>query len=130
MPAEIRQFFEQYREAFNRLDGDAVARLYSIPSGIAHEQRYTHWPAFEAVRNNMIALCARYRTHGFQSARFEPESFLALGDSYAVADIAWQIDRLGGQEAWKFRTGYNLMRTSEGWRILLCTAYEEKRLNA
>jgi hypothetical protein len=130
VPAEIRQFFEQYRDAFNRLDGDAVARLYAIPSGIAHDKGYTHWPAFEPVRDNMVALCQLYRSNGFESARFEPGAFVPMGDRFALADVAWRVDRHGGQEPWEFRTSYNLMKTDDGWRILLCTAYEEKRLNA
>jgi hypothetical protein len=32
MPLEIRQFFERYRDAFNALDGEAVATLYAVPS--------------------------------------------------------------------------------------------------
>lgn len=130
MPAEIRRFFEGYRDAFNRFDGDAVARFYAVPCGIADDKGYTHWPAFESVRDNMVALCELYRSNGFKYARFQPASFLALGEKFAVADIAWHIDRLAQREPWEFHTTYNLMKTDEGWRILLCTAYQEKRLNA
>ena len=130
MTADVREFFEQYRAAFNRLDGEAVARLYAVPSGIASDQGYTHWPAFESIRDNMTALCDLYRSNGFESASFEPASFLAQGDNYAVADLAWRIERTNGQPPWEFHTTYNLARTIEGWRILLCTAYQEKRLDA
>lgn len=35
MSGEIRAFLSQCRDAFNRLDGEAVTRLYAAPSGIA-----------------------------------------------------------------------------------------------
>ena len=130
MTADIREFFEQYSAAFNRLDGEAVARLYALPSGIASDKGYTHWPSFEPVRNNMLALCELYRANGFSSAKFEEASFLAQGENYAVVDLSWQIDRINGQAPWQFNTTYNLIRTTEGWRVMLCTAYEEKRLDA
>ncbi len=130
MTSDVREFFEQYRAAFNRLDGEAVARLYAVPSGIVDDRGYTHWPSLEPVRDNMVALCELYRSNGFLSARFEPASFLAQGDNFAVADLAWHVDRTDGQAPWRFHTGYNLMRTGAGWRILLCTAYEETRLDA
>jgi hypothetical protein len=130
MPAEIRAFFEQYRRAFDCLDGDAVARLFAVPSGIASDSGYTHWPAFEPIRENMVALCTLYRENGFVSATFEPVTFISQGEDFAVADISWNIERSGRQEPWRFNTTYNLMRTSEGWRVLLCTAYSEKKLNA
>ena len=101
MPAEIRAFFEHYREAFDRLDGEAVARLYAIPSGIASDGGYTHWPTFEPIHANMVALCALYRENGYVAATFEPVSFLAQGDNYAIADISWFIERSGQCEPWR-----------------------------
>lgn len=130
MPTEIRTFFEQYREAFDRLDGDAVARLYAVPSGIASDSGYTHWSSFEPIRQNMAALCELYRKNDYASAAFDPVAFLGQGENYAVADILWNIERSGQREPWRFNTTYNLMRTAEGWRVLLCTAYSERKLNA
>ena len=130
MPAEIRAFFEHYREAFDRLDGEAVARLYAVPSGIASDSGYTHWATFEPIRANMVALCTLYRENGYASATFDPVAFLAQGENHAVVDLLWSIERSGKLEPWRFKTTYNLMRTAVGWRVLLCTAYDEKKLNA
>jgi len=130
MPAAIREFFEQYRDAFNRLDGEALARLYAVPSGIASDTGYTHWATFEPIRDNMVALCRQYQLNGYLRAQFETGAFLAQGDDFAVADLAWCIERVDGQEGWRFNTTYNLMRTDEGWRVLLCTAYSERKLPA
>lgn len=128
MPAAIRAFFEQYRDAFNRLDGEAVAGLYAVPSGLASDRGYTHWSAIEPIRNNMVALCRQYRDNGYARAQFEAGTFLPQGDDFAVADLAWRIERVDDQEPWCFNATYNLMRTSEGWRVLLCTAYSERKL--
>lgn len=130
MTADIREFFERYRAAFNRLDGEAVARLYAVPSGIASDKGYTHWPSFEPVRDNMVALCELYRANGFSAATFETASFLAQGENNAIADLSWRVDRVNGEAPWQFNTTYNLIRTAEGWRVLLCTAYQERRLDA
>ena len=54
---------------------------------------------------------------------------LLQGSDFAVADVEWTIERQRNLEPWRFRTTYNLRRTEGGWRVLLCTAYEEKRLN-
>ena len=129
MPDEIRAFFDRYREAFDRLDGEAVAHLYAVPSGIASDDGYTHWATFETVRTNMVALCELYRENGYACSTFEPVAFLAQGENYAVVDIAWNIERSGQRDPWRFNTTYNLMRTAVGWRVLLCTAYSETKLN-
>lgn len=129
MPADIQQFFERYRAAFDSLDGEAIASLYAVPSGIAQERRYTHWQAFEPIRDNMVALCALYRERGYAGAEFEPGAFLRQGDDHAVADLRWQIKWSTGAAPWQFNTTYNLVRTEQGWRVLLCTAYSEAQLH-
>jgi uncharacterized NTF2-like protein DUF6841 len=130
MPHEIRRFFEQYCDAFNQLDGEAVAKLYAVPSGIAQDAKYEHWPSFEPIKKNMIALCDLYRERGYESASFEPGMFLQQGEDFAVADVRWHIRWRATQEPWRFNTTYNLVRTKEGWRVLLCTAYSESKLFA
>ncbi len=128
MPSDIRAFFESYRDAFNALDGQAVAALYAEPSGIAQDAIYTHWNSRESVTQNMVALCKLYREKGFIQAEFEPGQFIEQGTHHAVADIHWRIDWSKGQEPWRFNTTYNLQRTAQGWRVLLCTAYSESTL--
>ena len=53
MPHEIRDFFESYRDAFNALDGIAVAAFYAEPSGIAQDGLYTHWPRKDNLRQRL-----------------------------------------------------------------------------
>ena len=128
MPREISEFFERYRDAFNALDGNAVAEFYAEPSGIAQNGVYTHWPQRQPVMENMNALCKLYRDRGFVRAGFEPHQFIAQGADYAVADVQWRIDWNNGQAPWTFKTTYNLVRTAQGWKVLLCTAYAEAAL--
>ena len=130
MPRDVTSFFEQYRDAFNRLDGDAIAKLFCVPSGIVSDRGLTAWQSRESIAENMVALCALYRANGYKQAHFEPNHFMSQGTDFAVADVAWTIEREAGAEPWHFHTTYNLRRTAEGWRVVLCTAYEEKRLNA
>jgi hypothetical protein len=76
----------------------------------------------------MVALCQLYRERGYRSAMFDIENFLAQGEDFAVADLRWRIEWSAGREPWQFNTTYNLVRTEDGWRVLLCTAYSESRL--
>ncbi len=129
LPPDIQQFFEAYARAFNALDGEAVARLYALPSAIVDAQSHTHWPTFEPIRDNMVALCRLYRDDGFVRTQFEPTAFIAQGERFAVADVRWTIERGGGRAPSVFNTTYNLTRVSGDWRALLCTAYSEPRLS-
>ena len=76
----------------------------------------------------MVQLCEQYRKGGYRAARYEPAAFILQGERAAVVDVAWHVDRAPGDEPWRFHTTYNLVRAEAGWRVLLCTAYEEKPL--
>ena len=130
MPRDLMSFLEQYRDAFDRLDGHAVAALYCVPSALADQRGLISWNSREPIIENMTALCRLYEDNGYKAARFVLGQYLLQGSDFAVADVEWTIERQGNLEPWRFRTTYNLRRTEDGWRVLLCTAYEEKRLNA
>ncbi len=128
---ETQSFFDDYREAFNRLDGHAVADMWHCSSGIAdsHTQnqcgRLTWWPADAPMRANHVALCDLYRRSGYAQANFEIKQHVPMGPNHAYALLSWQLFRKDGSLLQAFHTGYNLMRTQDGPKVLLAVAYQE-----
>jgi len=127
---ETHAFFSRYRDAFNALDGDAVADLWHAGgSGIADSQggcgRLTWWPHDVPMRANHHALCAHYRQAGYASASFNIDQCVPLGPDHAFARLQWTLRRADGSLLQRFGTGYQLLRTAQGPRVLLCTAYQE-----
>lgn len=128
---EVEIFFESYRDAFNRLDGDAVASLWHSSSGITHLNRGGHaaevtwWGSDAPMRDNMKKLCDLYRGNDYSHANFRIESFRSLGAHHAFVDMHWDLYRTNGAALQSFSTGYNLMRANDGIRVLMATQYEE-----
>ena len=148
IPTHLRTFFNHYRDAFNRLDGDAVADLWHSPSGITDTAavesiepgperatgpstleggtaRLTWWPQDAAMRANMHALCDVYRAAGFANAQFEWIGCVPMGANHAFAHLRWTLHRADGTRLQQFATGYQLLRTAAGWRVMLAVAYSE-----
>ena len=113
MTAEIRSFFESYRDAF--------------PSMIAHASGQGLFTDSAALPDNNTALCRHYREGGYEGADLEECSFIGQGGDFAIADLCWAIRRHAGNEPRRFRIRYNLRRDDGEWKILVVTAYEEKR---
>ena len=127
---EIQAFFEAYRAAFDRLDGDAVADLWHAGSGITDSgsddgARLTWWPNEAPMRANHRALCERYRQGGYGSADFVIEQHVPMGPNHAFAHLRWTLRRSDGALLQHFHTGYQLMRTANGPRVLLAVAHQE-----
>jgi hypothetical protein len=129
--AEVHQFFEIYRDHFNRLDGDAVADTWHTQSGITHRARegefaaYTMWPTDAPMRANTHALCDVYRNNEYSHADFEIDRYEPMGAHHAFAVVQWTLKRSDGALLQSFKTGYNLMRTEHGPRVILATQFEE-----
>jgi hypothetical protein len=132
---EVLDFFDRYRAAFDTLDGDAVADLWHVPCAIAgvhasaaHGQT-TWWHEDAPMRDNMRALCAVYRNSGYARASFELRSLTPMGPHHAFADVAWVLhrsdDHPAGALLQAFRTGYQLIRSAQGLRVMMCVAHDE-----
>jgi len=128
---ETQAFFEAYRDAFNRLDGHAVADLWHTPSGITDsgsaggDPRLTWWPDDASKRANHIALCGVYQAQDYGRADFTIDLHLPLGPNHAFAHLHWTLTRKGGSLLQQFHTGYQLLRTAQGPRVLLAVAHQE-----
>ncbi len=126
---EVTGFFETYRDAFNRLDGDAVADLWHGASGIADSRdgvgRLTWWPDDAPMRANHRALCEVYRGADYGRADFEIVHHEPMGANHAFVHLQWTLQRRDGSPLQTFGTGYQLMRTGAGVRVLLAVAHQE-----
>lgn len=124
--SEVVQFFESYRHAFNHLDAEDVARHFCVPSMMSTNDGYTVWTDASQVRNNMVALCDRYRADGVSEAHCEILDVIDQPPAHAFANVRWLIHRQAGSPPLRFRTSYNLRLGAGQWRVLMCTAYEEQ----
>ncbi|RZU02099.1 hypothetical protein [Rivibacter subsaxonicus] len=128
---QLIDFFDRYRAAFDRLDGDAVADCWHTPSAIADSRdghghgRVTVWTEEAPMRANMQALCAVYREAGFARTEFELLEHLAFGPDHMVAHLRWTLWRRDGSLLQRFGTAYQLLRGADGWRVFGATAYQE-----
>lgn len=128
---ETQAFFESYCGAFNRLDGDAVADLWHTSSGITDsaggdgQARLTWWPSDAPMRANHRALCDLYRQAGYGHAEYSIEQHLPMGPAHAFAHVRWTLRKADGTTLQQFHTGYQLIRTAQGPRVLLAVAHQE-----
>jgi hypothetical protein len=128
---ETTEFFARYRDAFNRLDGDAVADLWHVPGTIAVSSpgathaALTLWPDDASLRANMRALCDVYRGYGSAQWDFELRDFVGMGAHQSFAKVHWRLARDDGSTVQAFDTGYHLLRTADGPRVACCAAFDE-----
>ena len=126
---EAHEFFERYRDAFNRLDGDAVAELWHTSSGIADSKggigQLTWWSEDAPMRANHRALCELYRHNDYDRADFHIVDHLTMGAHHSFSRLHWSLKRADGSLLQQFHTCYQLMRTAKGPKVPMATASEE-----
>jgi hypothetical protein len=132
MPNDIRTFFNNYRDAFNRLDGRGVSDHYQTPSMISSSSGEGLFSTDAALLTNNVALCEHYRQAGFVRADYAVNHDLAQGNDFYFADLRWTIfkqDALNESHE-SFNTSYQLTKRSGAWKIEHVTAYSEKQPSA
>jgi hypothetical protein len=133
MPSDIQQFFNSYRESFNRLDGSRVSAHYQVPSMISNASSEGLFMDADAIMANNDALCNIYRDNGFIRADYTENISLEQGENFYLADLQWTI-QWRDKPAQQFNTTYQLVRRGQKsdadertWKIEHVTAYSEKR---
>ncbi len=128
MAPDLERLFASYVSAFDRLDPEAIAAHYALPSMLCTNTGRVVWPDAAAIVENMRQVCEAYRGAGYRHASYEIVSVAERGTAHAVVDLMWTVERGGRLTPWRFRTGYDLQRQANEWRIVLCVAYEEPPL--
>jgi hypothetical protein len=77
------------------------------------------------MRANHVALCEHYRMCGFARTDFVLLQHQPLGTHHATVHVAWTLWHQDGRVLQAFNTHYQLIDRGQGWRVLLCTAYQE-----
>lgn len=125
MPADVQAFFDQYRDAFNRLDGREVSAYYDHPAMIVDDRGNHVFADGAALDANNVALCEVYARSGFLRADFRERAFVPLGQGFCVVDLAWKIE-CRDHSRQEFNTSYSLARRDGKWKVAVVTAYEER----
>lgn len=116
-------FFAEYRDHFNRLDGKSIAKLWNAPSGVMEGQTVVLWDTRAKVEANHVALCERYRFSDFGSADFEIVHIRPIGDEAMFVHVIWTMRRRDGAVSTRFGTGYQMLYSEDGARIVLAVAH-------
>lgn len=124
MPLLIRQLFDSYRDAFTRLDGDAVAACFHAPSMMARRDGYALWGTAADVQENCAALVGFYRDRGTERAEYTVRAILLQGPHFATVTLHWTFFWRHEPNPLLFHATYNLFEQWGEWRILLCTVFD------
>jgi hypothetical protein len=126
MPADIREFFDAYRDAFNRLSGREVSAFYQVPSMISSATGPGLFTDEQSLITNNEKLCEIYRHSGFVKTDYRECSAIPQSDNFFVVDLEWSIHRQQRLPQ-VFNTTYQLVRrdAADTWKIEHVAAYSE-----
>lgn len=123
VPEVVRQFFQNYRDAFVRFDGVDVAASYHAPSIMARRDAYVLWATPDEVRANSDALLTFYRERGTDRMDYKITSFQAQGPHFALVTVDWTFHSKAADPL-SFHATYNLFEQEGAWRILVATVFD------
>lgn len=113
-------FFESYRGAFERLNGDEIAGHFAYPCHMTTDAGKIELTAIlgrDEWRGQVERLVAMYREIGVGSARILQMTSTDLSPRVVQAAIHWRLCDGSGAGLYDFRALYTLVEVDGGLRI-------------
>ena len=122
LEVEVSAFLNQYYEAFATFDGDQIAASYCIPTITMRGDGSIHcFQSREEIARFFQGVADTYQGEGVTRGTMHDLAVVPIGERSALATVTWKNLRPDGSVARQWRQSYNLVRFTEGWRILAAT---------
>lgn len=119
---EMLAFLNQYNAIFATFDGDRIAEFYAVPSITMRGDGSIHcFQSREEIVRFFQGVADTYKGEGTQGGTANDVEAVPIGERSALVTVTWKNVRADGSVARQWRQSYNLVRFTEGWRILAAT---------
>ena len=119
---EIRNFFEQYNEAFTSIDGNRIAAFYYMPTVTMRGDGSIHClQSRDELAKFFQGVADTYYKDGSRTGSLKNLQVLPIGGRSAFATMDWEMRRSDGTLIRGWRHSYNVVRVGNGWQILVST---------
>lgn len=125
--ADVDEFLESYRAAFEQMDASAIAEHFAYPShitGDADEPDLVPIHTKEAWVAEVERLLAGYRAIGVHSIRILRSVPEALSSRLHQVMVHWALHDRAGRSLYDFHAGYTLAKIGGALRITAITHNE------
>jgi ketosteroid isomerase-like protein len=114
----LLDLFDDYREAFEDFDADAVADCFAYPAVIWQFGKGNVFQDDEELLENIEKLLAALDKEGVVNSAFDILSAHVEGDS-GMATLAWVQSDAEGEPVIEFTCHYHLIYDGDTWRIAM-----------
>ena len=119
----VKSFFDQYIDAFDAFDPEAIAELYHYPSLLSSmDSNDALTDRVEAVRT-FQRVCDSHRRMGYHTAVMLNSDRKTLTENLAVVTVRWRFENEAGKDITQFDCTYTLADHGEGIRILCAVVH-------
>lgn len=126
MHDQIQRFFDAFVAAFAQFDGSLVAKRYTTPYVSLDAQGVLRpFHTMAEIAGYFQSVLTAYHQQGCRSCRFGDLEVVSMGARSALATVSWELLRADGSVASGWRESYNLLRTSQGWRVFASTDHTD-----
>jgi hypothetical protein len=119
-----KAFLDEYTAEFDTRDGLRISALYHAPCVTVRGDGSVH--CFQS-RDEIGCFFGRvadgYAKEGMHAGVYKNFNAVPIGGASVLATVDWEMLREDRTVIRQWRQSYNLIRTSEGWRILCSTIH-------
>ena len=117
----MQHLFEQYTQAFDRFDAEAISDLYRLPCAITDGDGVQVYSDKEQLQAKFAANCEAMKGFAYKNAEFSILEELHMEADKVAVTVAWRINTNSNHI--DFRSLYICHQVNGEWRIFSANVY-------
>jgi hypothetical protein len=122
--AALRRLMDEYCQAWNREDLDAIVESYHLPCFIYKYGTLHALLDAESKRDYIAGFIQENREAGPATWEFSDFSMIDLGSNSSLATARWVFRRPDGSVVWEFVDSHQFCQFNGRWRFLTRTLHD------
>ena len=121
MKSSQKDFFQSYLDAWDALDGRAIAEHYLDQAIIDDGDGLNAYSNHDELTRKFESNCTLMKTLGYQKSAFSEGAVIASGLRSVTVDVGWSVTMADGVRC--FRATYMCTLLKDKWQIMSATVY-------
>lgn len=127
MPSKSQDFFNQYAEAYEKYDPDAVAEMYFLPAVIMSDDTKNVYTSHDAISVAIDELMDKLQSIGVTFIEADVCQTMRLSENIMFSNVKWFFKDVNEATLFTCFVSYTLQLDNESLKIIVSVIDDEER---
>lgn len=119
---DAEQFFAEYGRVFDTWDMEAFSKMFCEPFvSVRPDGTVASMPTNKVAQEFFETVLEVWKKEGYKTFGMRDFDVTPIGTNSALVTLTWELLDSAGDMIRDWRQSYNLLNTSDGWKVITST---------